>query len=133
MLWQPPPPPALTIAGYPESLVDAYKPTIFADAGSAAALIVKDTPGSVFAIYTINRNAAERYLQLHNRDVAPVAADAAMLWWPLPAESTLALGLEWFTRSGLFFSTGIAIGFSTTPNTYTAAAAADTSTMLLYK
>ena len=113
--------------------VSTYSPTLFTNFGANATLNVKATPGNVYSVYCNNLNAAVRYLQLHNTATTPAGAAVPLMTFKIPATSTLVLGTDFFSLAGENFSTGIAFAFSTTEGTYTAGAAADQFTQILFK
>jgi hypothetical protein len=45
----------------------------------------------------------------------------------------IVLGTDFFTENGLYFSTGIAFAYSTSPTTYVAATAGEQVTCVRYK
>jgi hypothetical protein len=111
--------------------VSTYSPTRFANLGANATLNVKATPGNVFSLTCHNENAAERYLQLH--DSATVSSGAPLFSFLVPTLAQIIVGTDFFTQAGAHFPTGIAFGFSTTKETYTAGTATDHSTWILFK
>lgn len=113
--------------------VNTYAPTLFSQFGTDPDVSVKATPGNVFSVYCHNINAAARYLQLHNKASAPANPDVPLLTFLIPAQSAINITADFFTENGIYFSTGIAYGFSTTEGTYTAGAAADQFAMIAYK
>lgn len=105
--------------------------TQFTTALSAStAISVKVTPGNLMALSCSNANAAVRFLQIHNRIVAPINADAPVAAWPIPAGSAnspgyVSLSVLDFGNAGFACAAGISIGISTTLATYTAATASE--------
>lgn len=92
---------------------------------------VKTCAGHVTSVMCDNKNAAIRYLQLHDTVAALVGAEVPLVSIKLPASTAVALGDEFF-RNGVKFANGIRMAFSTTDGTYTAAAAADQTTHVTY-
>lgn len=110
--------------------VATYSPSVTANFGTDADVSVKATAGNVFAVTASNVNAAVRYLQLHNKASAPANPDVPIYSFPIPAGSatnpvSVTMDERFFGQAGKHFTTGIAIGISTTNATYTAATAAD--------
>lgn len=105
--------------------VTTYAPLLFSQLGTDPDVSVKATPGTVFSVSCHNLNAATRFLQLHNKASAPANPDVPLIVIPVPTLACVILDESFFTQNGLFFSVGIAYGFSTTEATYTAGAAAD--------
>lgn len=114
-----------------------YSGTPGFNAGAATAISVKTTPGNLLFLRCSNGNAALRYLQLHNKASAPSAGETPILSFALPAGASAAIPAVIELGSGefgpsVYFSTGIAIGISTTAGTYTAATAGDHQTNYIY-
>lgn len=86
---------------------------------------IKAGPGSVYSLIATNENAATRYFQLHNLAAAPTNPAVPVITVPVPTASSIVLGNDFFSKHGLQFSIGIAFGWSTTRDTYTAATASD--------
>lgn len=98
--------------------------------GADVDISVKATAGYLMSIVVTNINAAVRYVQLHDKATAPANPDVPIMSIPISAGSatlatTLILGEEFFGKGGRECTTGIAIGVSTTGNTFTAATASD--------
>lgn len=94
---------------------------------------VKASAGHLMAIETTNENAAVRYLQFHNKATAPANPDVPVYSMPIPAGTSTVPGRLKLTQAdlgpgGRAFSTGIAVGISTTAATFTAATAAEHNT-----
>lgn len=105
--------------------------TPFTTALSAStAIAVKASAGNLFSVSATNANAAVRYLQLHNRNVAPVSTNPPVAAWPIPAGTAAVPGRVLIStqdlgEAGYRCGIGIAIGISTALATYTAATAAE--------
>lgn len=110
-----------------------YAPTRHVDFGADPDVVVKASAGNVLSLTCHNLNAAARFAQLHNKATAPVNPDVPLYTFLVPAGAMLVIGTDFFAAAGAHFSTGIAFGFSTTEGTYTAGAAADQFTQILYK
>lgn len=97
---------------------------------------IKASAGYVFSLYAINRNAAVRYIQLHNKATAPAGTDVPLQSFPVPAGTTnnpgvLVLDDTFFDSAR--YSTGIGWAISTTEATFTdSATASDTSVEIHY-
>jgi hypothetical protein len=113
--------------------VNTYAPSLLTDFGATVTKNVKATPGNLFSFVCHNLNAAVRYIQFHNTATTPGGAAVPLLTFPVGVGAVLTLGPEFFTANGLYFSTGIAYAFSTTEGTYTAGAAGDQFTQVVYK
>lgn len=97
---------------------------------AAAAISVKGSAGYVMSVYVTNKNAAVRFLQLHNKASAPASAEVPVLSLPIPAGTAnnpgvLHLTDSFFGVGGRPFTTGIGIGISTAEASYTAATNTD--------
>ena len=114
--------------------VTTYSPSLFTNFGANVTLNVKASAGNVFSLYARNLNAAVRFVQLHNTATTPAGGAVPLLSFPMAVlTGEKVLDHSFFSHGGIFFSTGIAFGFSTTEGTYTAATAADHSICVLYK
>ncbi len=107
-----------------------YAATAFANFGTDVDLSVKATPGNLLSIVATNKNAAVRYLQVHNKASAPAGADVPVLSLPIGAGTAnnpgiLTLGRDVLGQGGKYLSTGIAMGISTAEATFTAATTTD--------
>lgn len=112
---------------------NTYAPTLTSDLGADPDKSLKATAGNVFSFMCHNLAGAARYFQLHNKASAPANPDVPLLTFLVPAGAMLIVGSEFFTTNGIYFSTGIASGFSTTEATYTAGLAADQFIHVVYK
>lgn len=91
---------------------------------------VKATPGNLLSVSGTSINAGLRYLQVHNKATAPANPDVPVFSFPIPAGTATApavvsLGRDFFGPGGHYLSTGIAVGISTTADTFTAATTTD--------
>jgi hypothetical protein len=107
------------------------------DLGANVTLNVKASAGSIFSIYCLNLNVAARYLQIHNTATTPAGSAVPALTFLVPPSvsgipGVLALDSSMLGAAGNNFSSGIAFAFSTTVATYTAGAAADQITEILF-
>lgn len=114
-----------------------YAPLTYLDSGTVTKANIKATAGNVYSLRFTNANAAVRWLQLHNKATAPAPADAAQLYFLIPAGTAtqpgvLELSLEFFAQSE-YFAAGIGWAVSTTATTFTdSATAADHTTLVRY-
>jgi hypothetical protein len=113
--------------------VSTYCPTRFVDFAANATLNVKATAGNVFSLACHNINGAARFIQLHNTATVPGGGAVPLFSFLVPTGAQTLVGTDFFTASGVNFSTGIAFAFSTTEGTYTAGVATDQFTTVLYK
>lgn len=89
------------------------------DFGTAAAIVIKSSPGQLFSICAHNfSSSCTRFLQLHDRSTAPVTGDAPKLFFPICGGESKVLGTEFFGLLGRSFEDGIAWAWSTTPKTF---------------
>lgn len=114
-----------------------YSPGSFvALLSSSIAISVKATPGNLLSVSATNINAAVRYLQIFNKASAPATNDVPIFCFPIPIGSTTIqmtnIGRDFFGAGGYYFSTGIAIGISTSGTNYQAATATDHITQGTY-
>lgn len=113
--------------------VSTYVPSRFVDFAANATANIKATAGNVFSFSCHNLNAAARFFQLHNTETTPAGGAVPLLTFLVPAGTMIIVGNDFFTQTGLNFSTGIAFGFSTTEGTYTAGAAGDQFSQVTFK
>lgn len=112
-------------------------PTSYKNLGAVSAAFIKAAAGNVFSLMIINRNAAIRYLQLHNKATIPLAGETAQESFPIPAGTAaqpgiLVLDQSYFAPSA-YFATGIGFAISTTEATFTdTATPADHSVRVRY-
>jgi hypothetical protein len=92
---------------------------------AAVSGVVKASNGNLFGVSGQNDNAAVRYLQFHNKATAPGAGETPVLSFKVAITSTREIGPDLLTSNGWNFPLGIAFGWSTTRDTYTAGTAAD--------
>lgn len=91
--------------------------------GAVTKALLKATPGTVFAIYASNGNAAVRYLLLHEKATAPAAADVPVRAWRIPIGGDIRLGPNELC-GGIRMVTGMGWSVSSTFATFTDAATA---------
>lgn len=108
-------------------IYDLPTPSDYKNYQGSTATTIKASTGRLFGITAFNYNSAVRNLLIYDKASAPTGADTSLLFYPVPAavsgvpgSITVAFGSE-----GKAFSTGIAIAWSSTANTYTAPATAD--------
>ena len=92
----------------------------------------KASAGYLLGVIASNKNVALRYLQIFNKNAAPVNGDTPVTGgvFEIPAgsasaPSTFFLDSADLGTNGMFLDKGIAIGISTTAATFTAATATD--------
>jgi hypothetical protein len=104
-----------------------YSPSLYTNWGASTSANVKASPGIVNSFYATNGNGAVRYIQFHNLTTAPGGGTTPIYSFPVAPGGTLSLGADFWTQNGAKLSTGlgIAVTWSTTQGTYTAATAAD--------
>jgi len=95
----------------------AYSPTylqfIGTGFGAAAAAIVKSSTGNIRSFKATNRNASSRYLQLFNSTSLPASGTTACQdQFLVPTGSMIIIGEDFFSTSGVNFSSGIVFAFS---------------------
>lgn len=112
--------------------VGDYSPSVYVNTGTAATENISATQANLYSFYGKNTNAATRYLQFHNTAGTPAGAAVPVLSFVVPAGEVLSIGEEFFKQAGIHFDTGLAMAWSTTEWTYTAATAADHSLIVLY-
>lgn len=104
---------------------NAYAPTLYTNFGAATKANIKASAGNVFGLTSYNKNAAGRYLMLHNKATAPAAADAGLYSFWLPIGGAVVIPATFFVGSGGYFATGIGWSVGTTDATFTDAATAN--------
>lgn len=101
-------------------------------AAGTASGVVKNAPGVLFSIVAHNANAAARFLQVHNVAAALSGSEVPVFTINVPATSSIQVGQDVLTDSGMNLSTGITLGMSTARESYTAATAGETTLFALY-
>lgn len=108
-------------------------PILFANRGADAAKNIKAAGGwCVLSASCHNTNASLRYFQLHDTATVPAGGAVPAVEFPVAPGTAIVIGTDFFTALGLPFAEGIAFAFSTTRGTYTAGAASDQSTQVVY-
>lgn len=114
---------------------------LFTDFGANATLNVSKRPARVFALTVDNRNAATRYLQLHNTATIPADQAVPLITIPVFGTTCQVLGNDFFGPGGLLVggnpdsaspAVGLAFAFSTTPHTYTAGTGSEQTTQIIF-
>ncbi len=121
-----------TVRKYP--IVSTYAPSLSTSFGTATTANAKATAGILKGFSVSNINAAIRYFQIFNTTGAttpvllsiPISAGSATL------ATTINIGEDVLGANGLYLSTGITWGISTTKDSYVAATAADHNVNLVY-
>lgn len=114
-----------------------YTPTLHTNFGAATKANVAASTANVLSVYVINRNAAVRYFQLHNKATAPAATEVPIYSFAVPAGTTnnpgvVSLGSDFFTSNGRNFSTGLGWAISTTEGTFTDSATANEHSVYIH-
>ncbi len=111
-----------------------YAPSLYSPITAVTKAFLKASAGNLLTFRVTNENAAKRYLQFFNRTTDPIVASSTpIMSIPIPAGTAdnpgvLALGADFFTMGGDWFSTGIAFAISTTKTTFTDSATASEHT-----
>ena len=92
--------------------------------GTDGSILVKGSPGNVFACSVSQDGTTKRYIQLFDKASAPVNTDVPLLVFVLPpasgsTDAEHVIGTDFFGTEGTHFAVGIAIGVSSTKNTFT--------------
>lgn len=110
-----------------------YAATSTSNLGAATAANLKASTGNALSCYATNTNASIRYFQLHNKASIPLAGEAPVYSFIIPASSgMIVVGNDFFGLAGINFSSGIGYAISTTAATYTAATAGDHMSAVTY-
>ena len=96
------------------SLSGGTPPSSFTSLQAASTGSIKGSSGVVFSASASNGTGAQRYLLLHNKASAPIATDVPTLSFILGSGRQSIIGTDFFTTSGVTFSTGI--GFCVSDN-----------------
>ena len=115
-------------------VASTYTPTLDMSFGTAVTHNSKATAAVLFGADVTNVNAAVRYFQIFN---STGGTGTVIMSFPIPAgtstaPSRLTLGPALFGSNGVYLSTGLTWGISTTNATYTGATAAEHNVNLLY-
>lgn len=81
---------------------------------------IKSTSGVVFSFVATNLGSSTRFLQLFNKNSAPVTGDVPTAIYPVFGSNMLIIDTAIWGLAGLSLTSGISWGISTTPTTYTA-------------
>ncbi len=108
-----------TVASRPKNAVHFQTTTLSAGEGTKVISAVGNA--QLLRVYGRNKNAAIRYLQVHNLAAAPSGGAIPMVSKLVAATSSLEIVFP-YGKPG---TTGITLAFSTTEDTYTAATAAE--------
>lgn len=116
-------------------IASTYTPSLDTAFGTAVTHNSKATAGLLMAVTVANFNTAVRYLQIYNSTGSTSGTPVAV--FPIPAGSATAPAIQtfgdtFFTRDGVYLSTGITWAISTTQATYTAATASDHNIDVVY-
>lgn len=99
-------------------------PTVYNQSGVVSG-IVSASVSFLRSINALNQNAGTRWIQFFDKAVGPVLNDVPVFEFKMSGGTGMIIGDDFFTGGGVRFASGIAWGFSTTQNAYTAATAAD--------
>lgn len=110
--------------------VITYTPSVFTNRGANNTLNVKTAAGVVATLSCFNTTGSVRYLLLHNTATVPVNNNVPVVSFLVPANSQIIIGSDFFTTSGIFFSSGIAFAISSTMDILTLATSTDHSTQI---
>lgn len=113
--------------------VATYCPSLFTNRGANNTLNVKASVGNVFSLSCFNTTASVRYVGLYNTATVPVNTNVPIVSFLVPGNAQIVIGQDYFSSSGLNFTTGIAFAISTTMDTLTLASATDQSTSVVFK
>lgn len=116
----------------PPVVSSTLAPLVFNNFGADVTKNVKATAGNIFSLVCFNASIFARYIQIHNTATVPAGGAVPVFTFLVPPGGQIGIGTDIFTDKGANLSTGIAFAFSTTRNTYTAAAAADQTTTVFY-
>lgn len=113
---------------------DHYGHTVLYAATGVGTATIKAGGGQMRSIHAVNRNAAARYLQFFNQASGAPSGTANWLFHIfVPIAGAVTIGETFFREQGVPFTTGITYGWSTVPNTYTAATAGECDLMAVYQ
>lgn len=113
--------------------VSTYSPSLFTNRAANNTLNIKASSGNVFSLSCFNTTASVRYIGLYNTATVPVNTNVPIVSFLVPGNSQIIVGSDYFSLSGLNFSTGIAFAISTTMDTLTLALSTDHSSSVIYK
>lgn len=102
-----------------------YSPSYFTAQLNDVDISVKATAGNFLSFTVSNKNAADRYFQIHDKATAPASGETAKLSFLVPAGGIRTEGKDFFGEGGINFATGIAVGISTVAATFTASTTTD--------
>lgn len=114
---------------------DPSASTLYTSLGATASAVIKSSPGTVYSIINaLNTASSVRFLLLFNATSVPSAGASPLIpGFPVPPNNgVLFFGQDIAGGGGLSFSAGITVAISTTPFTYTAAAASDVGFTIKY-
>lgn len=111
----------------------ANAPLLFRNIGADATKNVKASAGNVYSLSCYNVGVSFRFLQLFNTATIPGGLAVPLLSFAVPAKSQIIVGTDFFNEEGIFFDTGIAFGYSNSPNNFAAGTAAEQNTFVTYK
>lgn len=135
-------PPAIGVDGpwlpvlvtpFGELVMSTLPPSRLTNLGVVNQAPIGSGPQRVLALSCMNTNAADRFIQLHDKALPISTGDPPIFTWRVPAASgTVLIGTDFFTAGGVAF-TNPRWGFSTTNVTFTPAGSADQTTQITYR
>jgi hypothetical protein len=103
----------------------------FSDLGANSTGVVKSASGKVFALSCYNSGETNIFIQLW--DTATTAGTGTLMFSKLvPPGTEIVIGTDYFTNTGLNFSSKIVFAASVNYSTYSAATAANQHTFVRY-
>lgn len=112
--------------------MDGRNTQLYRNLGTHVTKVVHEGSVDVMAFRCVNKNAAARYLQLFDSTTVPASGAVPTAVFTVPLTSAISVGSEFFSLQGLLFKDGLVWAFSTTEATYTAGAAADQVTHIVF-
>lgn len=116
--------------------VSTYAWTLFSNFGANTTLNVKVSAGNIKSIYCHNRNAAIRYIQIHNTATVPTSPTGIPLYtFLIPGSGTAIIDGAFLGENGANLTTGIAFAISVSPHVYdsTGVTASEHTTIIHFK
>jgi hypothetical protein len=110
----------------------SYSGTPFTAILNDVDISVKAAPGNFKSFSCSSISASNRYAQIHNKTTAPANGDVPLMSFWIPPLGIRCEGSDFFGEGGLYLSTGISFGISTTAATFTAATTTDHITNGIY-
>jgi hypothetical protein len=109
-----------------------YAPSLYTNFGSSVTANIKNGAGTILSASIYNTQGTACFLQFYNS-----TSTTATVFMEVPVAATsgfVALGQDFFTLNGVYCSTGITFGVSTTSGSYTGSTIASAHNIqVLYK